>query len=64
MLFLGPAPTGAVFVESGFGLTAFFRAVAARSDGSDPPACEAVESGVGEVSSGKVMLHNLSLETT
>src|ERR1700757_4239787 len=42
----------------------FFWAAAVRSEGSGVPAvCSAVGSGVGEVSSGKVVLHVMSLET-
>jgi hypothetical protein len=42
----------------------FFCAAADRSEGSGvDAACAAFESGVGEVSSGKVMLHVMSLET-
>src|SRR5260370_27166722 len=42
----------------------FFWAAAVRSEGSGAGAvCAAFESGVGEVSSGKVVLHVISLET-
>jgi hypothetical protein len=47
-----------------FRLAAFFWAAAVRSEGSGGWAvCWAGESGVGEVSSGKVVLHIMSLET-
>ncbi len=47
-----------------FRLAVFFWAAAVRSEGSGVGAVSgAVESGVGEVSSGKVVLHVMSLET-
>jgi hypothetical protein len=65
----GEAPVFGVWVAVGgvggcFRPAVFFWAAAVRSDGSGAvAACVAVESGVGEVSSGKVVLHIMSLET-
>src|ERR1700756_2576298 len=55
----GVAGVGACFRPPGF-----FSAAAVRSEGSGAGAvCAAFESGVGEVSSGKAVLHIRSLET-
>jgi hypothetical protein len=51
-------------VEARFKPAVFFWAAAVRSEGSGVGAvCVAVGSGVGEVSSGKVVLHVMLLET-
>ncbi len=69
LLAAGDAPAFEVWVGAGaagacFRPAVFFWAVALRSEGSGVGAVSgAVESGVGEVSSGKVVLHVMSLET-
>jgi hypothetical protein len=64
MLFLEGVPASSCPALFGTSFRLFFWAVALRSDGSGAAAVfAAVESGVGEVSSGKVVLHGLSLET-
>jgi hypothetical protein len=51
-------------LEACFRPAAFVWTAAVRSEGSGVgAACVAVGSGVGEVSSGKVVLHVMSLET-
>jgi hypothetical protein len=64
MPFLVPAGVSPDFLGACFTPRLFFWAAAVRSDGSGVAAAGvAVESGLGEVSSGKVMLHVMSLET-
>jgi hypothetical protein len=64
MLFLAGAPVCPSTALFGTSFKLFFWAVAVRSEGSVAAAARAaVESGGGEVSSGKVVLHSLSLET-
>jgi hypothetical protein len=66
MPFLGAAGDAPVVFAACFRPAVFFWfwAAAVRSEGSGVgAACVAVESGVGEVSSGKVVLHVMSLET-
>jgi hypothetical protein len=65
----GGAPVFGVLVavrefEACFRPAVFVWAAAVRSEGSGVVAvCVAIGSGVGEVSSGKVVLHVMSLET-
>ena len=64
MLFLAPAGGLLSFFGACFRPMVFFWAAAVRSEGSVVAAASvAVESGLGEVSSGKVVLHVMSLET-
>ena len=74
MAFLPPAGDAPAFEFEGaeeavamaacFRPAAFFWAAAARSEGSAAGSvCVTGESGVGEVSSGKVVLHVMLLET-
>src|SRR5580692_3356973 len=64
MLFLPPAGSTPAFFGACFRTMVFFWAAAVRSEESVVAAASVVfESGLGEVSSGKVMLHVMSLET-
>ena len=60
MAFLAAAAEAGAVFDVGFMPSVFFCVAAARSEGSGVAvvaAWEAVVSGVGEISSGKVMLH-------